>query len=141
MLIMCSMDAAQNCKDLKINSDLRHQQIAEWLRTPVSITGEKKQSLLQHLKQTQEGYKSKNRLESYFQLIKAQREVQDLGKLFGQGLLSLQVLSGVVESLAGQSYEKAAQRRFCEENNNSCVRHNKNADAIAARLASMAEES
>lgn len=52
---------------------------------------------------------------SYFKLIKAQCEVQDLGKLLGQRLLPLQVLSGVVVSLTGQSSQEAVQRRLCEE--------------------------
>lgn len=51
---------------------------------------------------------------SYLQLIKAQREVQDLCKLLGQRLLPLQVLSGVVVRLAGQSSQEAVQRRLCE---------------------------
>lgn len=54
-------------------------------------------------------------LPSHFELVEAQREVQDLGELLGQGLLPLQVLGGVVVGLAGQSSQEAAQRRFCEE--------------------------
>lgn len=50
---------------------------------------------------------------SYFELIKAQCEVQDLSELLGQRLLPLQVLSGVVVSLAGQSSQEAVQRRLC----------------------------
>lgn len=53
-------------------------------------------------------------LPSHLQLVEAQREVQDLGELLGQGLLPLQVLGGVVVGLAGQSAQEAAQRRFCE---------------------------
>lgn len=53
---------------------------------------------------------------SYFKLVKAQCEVQDLGELLGQRLLPLQVLSGVVVSLAGQSSQKAVQRRLCVKN-------------------------
>lgn len=73
------------------------------------------------------GFKSRNRhlVESwsYFELIKAQCEVQDLGKLLGQRLLPLQVLSGVVVGLAGQSSQEATQRRFCEkEKSDICVR-------------------
>ena len=52
---------------------------------------------------------------SYFKLIKAQCEVQDLSELLGQRLLPLQVLSGVVQSLAGQSSQEAMQRRLCEK--------------------------
>lgn len=48
----------------------------------------------------------------YLELVKAQREVQDLGELLGQRLLPLQVLSGVVVSLAGQSSQQAVQRRL-----------------------------
>ena len=40
--------------------------------------------------------------------------MQDLGELLGQRLLPLQVLSGVVVSLAGQSSQEAVQRRLCE---------------------------
>lgn len=54
-------------------------------------------------------------LASHFQLVEAQREVQDLGELLGQGLLPLQVLGGVVVGLAGQSSQEAAQRRLCED--------------------------
>lgn len=77
------------------------------------------------------GFKSRNRhlveswwnRQSYFELIKAQCEVQDLGKLLGQRLLPLQVLSGVVVGLAGQSSQEATQRRFCEkEKSDICVR-------------------
>lgn len=50
----------------------------------------------------------------HLQLVEAQREVQDLGELLGQGLLPLQVLGGVVVGLAGQSAQEAAQRCFCE---------------------------
>lgn len=57
------------------------------------------------------GRRWRNR-QSYFKLIKAQREVQDLGELLGQRLLPLQVLSGVVVSLAGQSSKEAVQRRL-----------------------------
>lgn len=39
--------------------------------------------------------------------------MQDLGELLGQRLLPLQVLSGVVVSLAGQSFQEAVQRRLC----------------------------
>lgn len=53
--------------------------------------------------------------QSYFQLIEAQSEVQDLGELLGQRLLPLQVLSGVVVRLAGQSSQEAVQRCLCGE--------------------------
>lgn len=49
----------------------------------------------------------------HLQLVEAQREVQDLGELPGQGLLPLQVLGGVVVGLAGQRSQEAAQRRLC----------------------------
>lgn len=49
----------------------------------------------------------------YLQLIEAQSEVQDLGELLGQRLLPLQVLSGVVVRLAGQSSQEAVQRCLC----------------------------
>lgn len=52
----------------------------------------------------------------YFQFIKAQCEVQDLCELLGQRLLPLQVLSGVVVSLAGQSSQEAVQRCLCKKN-------------------------
>ena len=60
------------------------------------------------------GFKSRNRPELYFQLVETQREVQDLGELLGQGLLPLQVLSGVVISLTGQRSQEAVQCRLCE---------------------------
>jgi len=41
--------------------------------------------------------------------------VQDLRELLGQRLLPLQVLSGVVVCLAGQSSQQAVQRRLCEQ--------------------------
>lgn len=59
---------------------------------------------------------------SYFELVKAQCEVQDLGELLGQRLLPLQVLSGVVVRLAGQSSQEAVQRRLCRRKNMISVR-------------------
>ena len=42
------------------------------------------------------------------ELVEAQREVQDLCKLLGQRLLSLQVLRGVLVRRAGQRPQQAA---------------------------------
>lgn len=68
------------------------------------------------------GFRGRNRhlgdvrkRQSYFKLIKAQCEVQDLGELLGQRLLPLQVLSGVVISIAGQSSQEAVQCCLCDE--------------------------
>lgn len=49
----------------------------------------------------------------YLQLIEAEREVQDLGELLGQGLLPLQVLHGSVRR-AGQRLQQAAQGVLCK---------------------------
>lgn len=48
----------------------------------------------------------------YLQLIEAEREVEDLCKLFGQGLLPLQVLHGGVRR-AGQRLQQTSQGIFC----------------------------
>lgn len=50
----------------------------------------------------------------YLQLIEAEREVEDLGELFGQGLLPLQVLHGRVRR-AGQRLQQASQGIFCRD--------------------------
>lgn len=51
---------------------------------------------------------------SDLQLVEAEREMKDLGKLFGQRLLSLQVLHGSVRR-AGQGLQQAAQGVLCRD--------------------------
>lgn len=47
------------------------------------------------------------------ELIEAEREMQDLGELLGEGLLFLQVLSGSVRR-AGQRLQQALQGFLCD---------------------------
>lgn len=61
-----------------------------------------------------ESVQSRRQKQSNLQLVKAQGEVQDLGKLLRQRLFPLQVLGRVTVRLAGQSTQQAVQRRFCQ---------------------------
>lgn len=49
---------------------------------------------------------------SNLELVEAEREMQDLGELLGEGLLLLQVLSGSVRR-AGQRLQQALQGFLC----------------------------
>lgn len=55
--------------------------------------------------------------QAYLELVKAQGEVQDLGKLLRQRLFPLQMLSWVAVRLVGQSTQQTVQRRFCSKRN------------------------
>lgn len=49
----------------------------------------------------------------HLELIKAQCEVQDLSELFGKGLLSLQMLCGVIVCLTSECTQQTMQRCLC----------------------------
>ncbi len=57
---------------------------------------------------------------AHLELIKAESEVQDLCELFGEGLLSLQMLHGSVR-WASERFQKTAQGVLCKHRLNCPV--------------------